>query len=228
MDIKRIAAVALSALILFGCQKKSKKNYLWGYLNPGDFRPYGIAPEKRYSFSFTDVNGAAISTLPAGSWKSCNISMANPPGSNNPCNTVFANWINIEFNPKIPNEGVALNDDHTATLAVPEFPIFSFKMTHVPGTPWTVSARINGISYINALVPVEAVTITDSLSSEVTLPACPAPTCAVDYASSLVPLRYRTIAFTQRVQLSASTSVVPSDIYIEIGDIIVAQDYSLY
>lgn len=256
MKIYRAAAIALSILVFFGCQKTSKKNYLWGYLNPGDFRPYGIANEKMYFFNFTELDGKMADLT----WRSC---AATAPGTDNQCAVVFSNWVSLTTLEKIPAEGVGLNNSHQGNQS------FAFKMTHVTGVTWDISVRINGTLYTATLVPQEAVTITSAVSTTNIGLSGPTPfftnytfkdcflnlgtynatfplnardfTCSADYANSGIALTVRTVNFNTKITLTAAAPVtpgMPTEIVIHgpptlvgdppVADKIVAQDYSLF
>ena len=132
---------------MFACSKKTGyPQVIPGYINPGDFRPLGVAPEKTYSFPSFPVP------------QTCG------PGPQ--CVAVYTYWWTPD---KEVTEGIAVNDTHNTN------PSFSMKIFRKAGVPvWNVNAIINGKSYVGIIDLTQdaaAMTISRSQSSEFILPA---------------------------------------------------------
>lgn len=199
--MKHFVTIAIFIVMLLSLNCTSKKGtpkYLVGYAPLGDFRPWGIAPEKTY----TMFNGHAWQQI-------C------PPSRQ--CNAVYTYWFTKK---QIITEGFAI-DDKVINSASPKF---SMKVYHVAGFPaWDAYITLNGASY-SGIINNSDMTITKTVSADDTMPAYLAPT---PFPATGVKIRLVTINFVNPVQLCNNPISGPC-ITIEAGDYIIAVDDSSF
>jgi hypothetical protein len=191
--------LVLSLFLTPGCNKEKDNKFYAGYINPGPFRPRGVAWEKCYNFTNVPI--------------SCD-SQGGAANSGR-CGAVHTVWLaGASLDESVPTEGMAANDMHQIPTT------FTIKIMLDINLSWKITLVRRGVSYTGNTRKLEMVKYNSSVRTTPAYDPTPLdPNSGDELAESTTFLPLVFVKFGENVTLWSNPSdhTKPSLVIVQTG-----------